>query len=192
MTEYQATSITRQVGVNIRVIRDEKNLSQKDLALKSGMSQASISKMENAKLGIAAEDVFRVARALGAPLESFYVGVDVPESTDPVEKEIDSQLEELIRRIRILLREALMRAITTPRAEARELPVETPEQIADSIRRLELLGQKLRETQKLRERSRASSTNKENAGPRPAGQSRQASKSDPQRTTLPSAKRRKE
>lgn len=40
-----------ELGESIRSLRKEKNLTQKELALKSGLSRATLSKLENGYLG---------------------------------------------------------------------------------------------------------------------------------------------
>jgi len=58
--------------VDIRVIRQQKGVSQKDLSDATGIDQSSISRMENGKQGISLNHLYQIANALGEPIESFF------------------------------------------------------------------------------------------------------------------------
>lgn len=56
---------TRIVGKNIRILRSAKKLTLKELSELSGVSVATISKIENSKISGGFETIYKIARGLG-------------------------------------------------------------------------------------------------------------------------------
>lgn len=61
----------RIVGDLIRTIRLERKLNQEPLAERWGMSQGSISKIENGELGLDLREVYDFCKAVEMPMEEF-------------------------------------------------------------------------------------------------------------------------
>lgn len=52
-------------GKNIRAIREEKKISQEELAFKSGVSVYYISRIERGKANVGLETLYKIVKALG-------------------------------------------------------------------------------------------------------------------------------
>jgi transcriptional regulator with XRE-family HTH domain len=72
-------------GGRIRELRERRGLTLDDLSARSGVSKGFLSEVENAKRGLSAEYLLRVATALGASLDYLLRGelraTAAPEST---------------------------------------------------------------------------------------------------------------
>ncbi|MEK7851713.1 MAG: helix-turn-helix transcriptional regulator [Deltaproteobacteria bacterium] len=60
------------VGESIRRIRTEQNLTQEELALRSGLSQGYINQLENGKRKFTQKSLELVSKALSAPIMEFF------------------------------------------------------------------------------------------------------------------------
>lgn len=60
------------VGQNIRQIRQERGLTQEELALMSGLSQGYINQLESGKRKFTQKTLCAIAEAVGLPLSAFF------------------------------------------------------------------------------------------------------------------------
>ena len=79
------TIIRKQVGINIGTIREEKGLSQVDLALRADIDRSWISKMENAEGNWSLDKLTSVAYGLDVPITRLFDGLDgaSPQNLNP-------------------------------------------------------------------------------------------------------------
>jgi transcriptional regulator with XRE-family HTH domain len=61
--------VTRRIGVRIRRIREQQQLTLTALAAKAGYTKGSLSKIEHGKVNVPVETLDRLADALGVSLE---------------------------------------------------------------------------------------------------------------------------
>ena len=67
------------IGVRLREIREDKNLSQGDIERLSGLKRCYVSRVENGHTVPAVETLEKMARALGVPIyRLFYEGEGLP------------------------------------------------------------------------------------------------------------------
>lgn len=60
------------IGQAIKAIREERSITQHELAKRLGYSQSNISKYENGDLGIDANFLIKIARAMDCSVEEIY------------------------------------------------------------------------------------------------------------------------
>ena len=66
------------MGFRIKKLREEKNWTQKELALESGVSQNLIARLESGSLRSTSTDtLFKLAKALGKKVEDIFFEDDV-------------------------------------------------------------------------------------------------------------------
>lgn len=66
------------MGFRIKKLREEKNWTQKELALESGVSQNLIARLESGSLTSTSTDtLFKLAKALGKKVEDIFFEDDV-------------------------------------------------------------------------------------------------------------------
>lgn len=65
--EVGAVTVSAEVGIRIKSLRDARRLTQQDLAARSGMSKGFISQVEAGKVGIGVESLERISQALEVP-----------------------------------------------------------------------------------------------------------------------------
>ena len=69
------------IGHRLRVIRDEKNLSQNDVGKRTGLQRCYISRVENGRLVPTVDTLTKMSHALNVPLyEVMYDGDEPPSS----------------------------------------------------------------------------------------------------------------
>ena len=59
-------------GKRLRQIREQKNLSQLDLEMQSGLNRTEISRIENGQKNIEFFTIVKLAEALGVTLDDFF------------------------------------------------------------------------------------------------------------------------
>jgi HTH-type transcriptional regulator/antitoxin HipB len=74
------------LGQQLKMLREEKNLSQEELGEVVGVKKAQISKIENGKAGAKFETVVRLFKALGAVTVQLHVEL---KNHDPVDLEVN-------------------------------------------------------------------------------------------------------
>ena len=60
--------VYRRIGENIRHIREEKGISQQDLAAMCNFEKSNMSRIESGRTNITIRSIFRIAQALNVPL----------------------------------------------------------------------------------------------------------------------------
>jgi transcriptional regulator with XRE-family HTH domain len=81
------------VGDRLRVIREQKKLSQGDIEKRSGLLRAYISRVENGHTVPSVETLEKLARALEVPLyQLFYDGEQPPELLNLPRRKTDAEL----------------------------------------------------------------------------------------------------
>ena len=84
-----------EIGHRLRMLREEKNLSQGDIEKKTGLLRCYISRVENGHTVPAIETLEKIARALDLPLyRLFYTGDKPPE----IRKSLKLSREDLFSR----------------------------------------------------------------------------------------------
>jgi transcriptional regulator with XRE-family HTH domain len=73
----------RRIGLRLRALRDDKNLSQRNVAKLAGMSGPQLSKIESGSLDLRVSTVQSLLRAMGASLSDI-AGPDAPEVSQKV------------------------------------------------------------------------------------------------------------
>lgn len=77
------------VGKNIRTIRKERGLTQKELGKLLGVSQAAIGQFENANANLQFETVAKIAKALNTTPLILYEGLDIMERLEQQTKNLE-------------------------------------------------------------------------------------------------------
>ena len=79
------TAIRKQVGVNIAALREERGLSQSDLALRADIDRSHISRMENASANWTLDSLISIAYGLDVPITRLFDGLDCdsPQNLNP-------------------------------------------------------------------------------------------------------------
>jgi transcriptional regulator with XRE-family HTH domain len=78
------------VGDRLRVIREEKKLSQGDIEKRTGLLRCYVSRVENGHTVPAIETLEKFARALEVPMyELFYDGNEPPKLSNPTLRRVD-------------------------------------------------------------------------------------------------------
>lgn len=68
--------IQLRLGARVRALRDERGLTQADLALASGMDRSQLAAIETGRRNVTLANLARLARALGVTLSQLLDGVD--------------------------------------------------------------------------------------------------------------------
>jgi transcriptional regulator with XRE-family HTH domain len=89
-------------GELIRVIRKSQNLSINELAAKSGVSMAQISRIETGESGYCDESLNKIAQALGVPVGALFPN-SAEEAIEKLARSQDTTLKELLDRMTVLL-----------------------------------------------------------------------------------------
>ncbi|PIR44515.1 MAG: DNA-binding protein [Candidatus Vogelbacteria bacterium CG10_big_fil_rev_8_21_14_0_10_51_16] len=63
------STTNKRLGANMRRIREEKSLLQKDFAKKVGLDAAYLSNIENGKMNVTIATLEKIAKALGVQLK---------------------------------------------------------------------------------------------------------------------------
>jgi transcriptional regulator with XRE-family HTH domain len=74
--EYQHDAVSLDVGARLRELRDERNISMRSLATKSGLSANALSMIERGKTSPSVSTLYKLADALGVPVTSFFWSAD--------------------------------------------------------------------------------------------------------------------
>ena len=96
----RATDVDDYVGRRIRQRRLELGLSQSELADAIGVSFQQVQKYENGSNRVSAGRLYAIARHLGATLDYFFDGADLPAANQPNSKLLfkhDKQVISLVR-----------------------------------------------------------------------------------------------
>jgi transcriptional regulator with XRE-family HTH domain len=72
------------VGHNIRILREDRGISQTELGRKIGVVFQQVQKYENGKNRVCCGRLFKIASALDAPITAFFEGLDQFISADAV------------------------------------------------------------------------------------------------------------
>jgi transcriptional regulator with XRE-family HTH domain len=67
-------AVMTRFGDRLRTVRKEKGLSQKELAVKAGLSTSQIARMETGKLNTTISTLVTVSNALNIELSGFFTG----------------------------------------------------------------------------------------------------------------------
>ena len=71
-------SINAQIGDRLRLLRHARDLNQAELGRLIGVTAQQIHRYERGKSALAADSLWRLARALDAPMNYFFDGIDEP------------------------------------------------------------------------------------------------------------------
>lgn len=93
-TEKEGSKWDKYFGEQIRTAREERNMSQDELARAIYKNRATISDYERGRTGISAFDLMGIAHALGKPILYFYP--KFPSIQGIKEEELDLSERELI------------------------------------------------------------------------------------------------
>lgn len=66
------SDITKQLGLRIRLLRNERHMSQEEVSFKAGISAAHLGQIERATKNPTIETVARIAAALDVPITSLF------------------------------------------------------------------------------------------------------------------------
>ena len=66
----------KQIGINVGTLREEKGLSQTDLARRTGIDRSYISRLENAKVNWGLDHLITIADGLDVPITKLFEGLD--------------------------------------------------------------------------------------------------------------------
>lgn len=75
--------IDKQVGANLRKLREYRHRTQEELGNAMGVAFQQVQKYEAGKNRISASRLVKAARFLEEPLHCFFVGVDLPRESRP-------------------------------------------------------------------------------------------------------------
>lgn len=68
-------SFEQRLGTNVRVLRGHRGLTQRELAADAGLHRSEVGMLERGLRTPRADTVFRLAGALGVPVEKLFVGI---------------------------------------------------------------------------------------------------------------------
>ena len=68
------------IGRKIKELREVNNYTQEEISRITGINRSKLSQIENGKLGISNEELYRISRLLGQPLEYFFEEEEKPAS----------------------------------------------------------------------------------------------------------------
>ena len=66
------TAVSKKVGRKIKQVRKEKNITQEDLALNSGLNRAYIGYIERGERNPSTDTISRIAKSLRVPLKELF------------------------------------------------------------------------------------------------------------------------
>jgi transcriptional regulator with XRE-family HTH domain len=64
--------IKLKIGIRIKELREEKNISQKDLSFAADLDRSYIASVENGQRNISIVNIEKIATALGVTLKEFF------------------------------------------------------------------------------------------------------------------------
>jgi len=65
-------NIKEKIGQRIKTIREEKELSQKDIAYAADLDRSYIASVENGKRNVSIVNIEKIAHALKVPVKTFF------------------------------------------------------------------------------------------------------------------------
>ena len=65
-----------KIGIRIKELREEANMSQKDLAYASDLDRSYIASIENGQRNVSIVNIEKIAKALGSTLTNFFNDVE--------------------------------------------------------------------------------------------------------------------
>ena len=74
------TAVSKKIGRRIKQVRKEKNITQEDLALNSGLNRAYIGYIERGERNPSLQNIARIAIALNVSLAELMKGVEPRDS----------------------------------------------------------------------------------------------------------------
>jgi quercetin dioxygenase-like cupin family protein/DNA-binding XRE family transcriptional regulator len=72
MTFYKSDAVSVDIGQRLRELREERNISMRRLALKSGLSANALSMIERGKASPSVSTLYKLADALGVSITAFF------------------------------------------------------------------------------------------------------------------------
>ena len=66
------TAVSKKVGRKIKQVRKEKNITQEDLALNSGLNRAYIGYIERGERNPSTDTISKIAKSLKVPLKELF------------------------------------------------------------------------------------------------------------------------
>ena len=66
------TAVSKKIGRKIKQVRKEKNITQEDLALNSGLNRAYIGYIERGERNPSTDTISRIAKSLRVPLKELF------------------------------------------------------------------------------------------------------------------------
>ena len=66
------------IGRKIKELREVNSYTQEEISRITGINRSKLSQIENGKLGISNEELYRISRLLGQPLEYFFEEEEKP------------------------------------------------------------------------------------------------------------------
>ncbi len=79
----RADTVDCHVGVQLRLLRKDRGLSQTALAARIGVTFQQLQKYESGRNRLSASTLYRLASALGVDVSAFFVGLPDPVRSDP-------------------------------------------------------------------------------------------------------------
>lgn len=70
-----ASEPRKRLGARIRALREERGLTQEQLAVRSGLHRTYVSALENGARNTSVDNLWRVAEAFGLPLSELLDGL---------------------------------------------------------------------------------------------------------------------
>lgn len=85
----------KAVGEKIKLMRISKDLQQKELAQKVGLSQACLSNIEAGRYSCTLRNLFAIQKVFGCKMEDFFVTVDEEKTSQAAMPESELKLDDL-------------------------------------------------------------------------------------------------
>ena len=73
---YLLVDVKIKIGIRIKELREEANMSQKDLAYASDLDRSYIASIENGQRNVSIVNIEKIAKALGSTLTNFFNDVE--------------------------------------------------------------------------------------------------------------------
>lgn len=76
----------KKLGINIRQIRKNKNMTQENLSFESGISRSHIAMIESGKRDVTVSAIFKISRALKVTVSELFLFDNLEDYTFDIEK----------------------------------------------------------------------------------------------------------
>lgn len=110
--------IDHYLGSRVRALREQRELTQQELAHRAGLAIQTVSRVERGRIGLSVGRLADICRALAITLSDFFAGVDLePEELPPETRRVVATMQTMTptgRRAVLRTVEAIDEALSRP------------------------------------------------------------------------------